>query len=614
MSFSRAATAKLFLTVPLIFLPLATGLAQAAEPSTERLTEAEPATLDPIVVTATLGPRTAGESLSSVTIIDEEDIRRQNARELKDLLRGQPGLDLSTNGSFGKNTSVFTRGTGSDATVLLVDGIRLRSATTGAPAWQFLSPQLLERIEIVRGPKSSLYGADAVGGVIQAFTMKADDEPEGWIEAGAGNFDSQQVGAGVAGREGRNAYSFAVNRFETDGTAIIPDGDDKGYRNTSGVARLSHDFDNGGQASLLLMRAQGDTEFEGGESDFVIQTLGAKLDTLPTDYWRSSVQFSESRDELDSVRSFGPSTFDTRTRTARWDNTLTAGNHEFVVGFEHLTDEVSGTTDYEEDSRTNNAIFTQALFNFGPTDLLFSLRGDDNEAYGQETTEGVAIGYALDSNHRARASYATAFKAPSFNDLYFPGFGNPDLKPERAETVEFGVSGRYQVWFWDLAIYQSDIDDLSITDGQSAQSVPEARIRGVEFGAGLDINDWSVKTALAYTDPKERNDDTVLRRRSRQSLRLDVDRDLGAWSLGASLVAKGHRYDDEENNERIPGFATLDLRAGWAFARDWTAQLTVENVTDKTYSTANRFVFGGDDEPYISAGTTGFLSVRHDFR
>jgi vitamin B12 transporter len=610
MSFSKAAKANLFFTAPLIFLPLATGLAYAAEPPTDRLAGDEPAALDPIVVTATLGPRTAGESLSSVTVIDEEDLRRQNRRELKELLSGQPGLDLSTNGSFGKNSSVFTRGTGSDATVLLVDGIRLRSATTGAPAWQFLSPKLLERIEIVRGPKSSLYGADAVGGVIQAFTMKADDEPEGWIEAGAGNFDSQQLGAGVAGRQGRNAYSFAVNRFDTDGTGIIPAGDDKGYRNNSGVARLSHDFDNGGQASLLLMRAQGDTEFEGGESDFVIQTLGVKLDTVNSDYWRSSVQFSESRDELDSVRAFGESTFNTRSRTARWENTLTAGTHEFVVGLEHLTDEVSGTTDYEEDSRTNNAVFTQALFNFGPTDILLSLRGDDNEAYGRETTEGAAIGYALDYNHRIRASYATAFKAPSFNDLFFPGFGNPDLEPERAETVELGVSGHYKMWFWDLAIYQSDVDDLSITDGQSAQSVPEVRIRGVELAAGLDINDWSVKTAVAYTDPRERNDDTVLRRRARQSLRLDVDRELGAWSLGASFVAKGHRYDDEENNDRIPGFGTLDLRAGWAFARDWTAQLTVENVTDKTYSTASRF----DGTPYVAAGTTGFLSVRHDFR
>lgn len=610
MTYPKAFSANPFLTVPLIFLPLATGLAHAAEPPTDRLTEGESAALDPIVVTATLGPRTAGESLSSVTVIDEEDIRRQNRRELKQLLSGQPGLDLSTNGSFGKNSSVFTRGTGSDATVLLVDGIRLRSATTGAPAWQFLSPQLLERIEIVRGPKSSLYGADAVGGVIQAFTMKADDEPEGWIEAGAGNFDSQQVGAGVAGREGRNAYSFAVNRFDTDGTEIIPDGDDKGYRNSSGVARLSHNFDNGGQASLLLMRAQGDTEFEGGESDFIIQTLGVKLDTVSSDYWRSSVQFSESRDELDSVRSFGESTFNTRTRTARWENTLTAGTHEFVVGLEHLTDEVSGTTDYEEDSRTNNAVFTQALFNFGPTDILLSLRGDDNEAYGRETTEGAAVGYALDYNHRIRASYATAFKAPSFNDLYFPGFGNPDLEPERAETVELGVSGHYQMWFWDLAVYQSDVDDLSITDGQSAQSVPEARIRGVELAAGLDINDWSVKTAVAYTDPKERNDDTVLRRRARQSLRLDVDRQLGVWSLGASFVTKGHRYDDEENKERIPGFGTLDLRAGWLFATDWTARLSLENVTDKTYSTARRF----DGTPYVAAGTTGFLSVRHDFR
>lgn len=603
MGFPKAAPALLLFSVPFTFLPLVSAVADESETTRE---------LDPIVVTATLGPRTVGESLSSVTVIEEEDIRRQNPREINDLLMGQPGLDIATNGSYGKTASIFTRGVGSESTVLLVDGIRVRSATTGGAPWQFVSPQLLQRIEIVRGPRSSLYGADAAGGVVQGFTRGSASEPRGWVSAGAGNFDTQQTGAGVSGREGRNGYSFAVNNFRTDGTEVFADGEDKGYRNTSGVASLSHHLDNGGEVSVLMMRAEGNTEFEGGESEFAIQTLGAKMDLIATDYLRSSIQFSESRDEADTVRGTRESTFNTRTRTARWQNAVTAGVHEFVVGLEHMNDEVSGTTDYDESSRTNDAIFSQATFNFGPTDVLLSLRRDDNEAYGAETTGGVALGYALDRNHRLRSSYSTAFKAPSFNDLYFPGFGDPELKPEQAESVEVGMSGRYQTWFWDLAIYQTDVEDLSLTDGQTAGTVPEARIRGIELGSGLEVGEWKLGGAITLMDPRNPANDNRLRRRTHQTARLDIDRSLGAWSFGGSLAAQGYRYNDAENEDRLPGFATVNLRTGWEFARDWTASLTVNNVFDKQYTTTKK-TFGGREE-YLAAGTAGLLSVRYDFR
>lgn len=603
MCLSKAVPAVLLFSVPFTILPLGSAVADESEATRQ---------LDPIVVTATLGPRTAGESLSSVTVIDEEAIRQRNPREINDLLIGQPGLDITTNGSYGKAASVFTRGVGSESTVLLVDGIRIRSATTGGAPWQFVSPTLLQRIEIVRGPRSSLYGADAAGGVIQGFTQGSAEESRGWVSAGAGNFDTQQAGAGVSGREGRNGYSFAVNNFKTDGTEVFADGEDKGYRNTSGVASLSHHLDNGGEVSVLMMRAEGNNEFEGGESEFAIQTLGAKMDLVATDYLQSSIQFSESRDESDSLRGTTESTFNTRTRTARWQNTVTAGVHEFVAGLEHTADEVTSTEDYDETSRTNDAVFTQASLNFGPTDLLLSLRRDDNEAYGAETTGGAALGYALDRNHRLRTSYSTAFRAPSFNDLYYPGFGDPELEPEQARSVEIGMSGRYQTWFWDLAVYQTDVEDLSLTDGQTAGSVPEARIRGVEMGSGLEVGQWKLAAAVTLMDPRNPENDNRLRRRTHQTARLDIDRSLGAWSFGGSVAAQGYRYNDEENEVRLPGFATVNLRAGWEFARDWTASLTVNNVLDKQYTTTKK-TFGGRED-YLAAGTSSLLSVRYDFR
>lgn len=624
MKFSRfppdSVLRNVSLTGSLLLLPLASGVL-AANLSDD--TTASPM-LDPIVVTATLGPQTGGESLSSVTVVKEEELRRQNPNDMADLLRAQPGIDVVSNGSFGKNTSVFTRGTGSESTVFLVDGVRLRSATSGGAPWQYFPLELVERLEIVRGPRSSLYGADAVGGVIQAFTLDPKRGRKGWVEAGAGNFDTQKVSAGASTSTDSTRVSISGLHKESDGTAIAENGEDKGFRNTAGVGRIVHELPNGGQASAVMMQSEGNSEFDGGNTDFLIRTVGLGLEAPVSDYWRSAIQLSEASDEQESFRSFGDSIFNTRSRTARWVNTFTQGVHELAVGTELQTDEVDGTTEFEEDSRTNAALFGQLRLNFGPTDLQLSLRGDDNEAYGRQETGGIALGHAFDRSHRVRVSYGTSFRAPTFNDLYYPletfSFGgtyagNPDLEPEKGSSVELGFSGRYPDWFWDVALYQLDVENLISLESNSAgdirpTNVNEARIRGIELGSGFEAYDWDLAVRLTLLDPRDRDTDNRLRRRSHQLLRVDLDRELGAWSVGGSVVANGYRYDDADNENRLPGFATLNLRAGWEFASDWTARLSVENVLDKQYATAERF----DGTGFIAAGTTGLVSVRYDFR
>ncbi|SFL98757.1 TonB-dependent receptor domain-containing protein [Marinobacter zhejiangensis] len=581
--------------------------------------------METIVVTGTAGPMTIGESLSSVTVIREEDIKAQNPAELQDLLRGQPGIDIVSNGSFGKNTSVYTRGTGSDSTVFMIDGIRLRSATSGGAPWQFVPVELVERIEIVRGPRSSLYGADAVGGVVQAFTVDPRPGQHGWIEGAAGNFDTQRVNAGVAVSTGRTRLSLNGLHKESDGAPLVEGGEDQGYRNSAGVARMTHEFDNGGEAALVFMESTGNTEFEGGETDFTIRTAGFRLDTPVSDYWRSSIQFSEARDEQDNVTSYGASTFNTQTRTGRWENTLTMNVHEWVLGAELQDESVESTTAFDENSRSNSALFSQLRLHFGPTDVQLSLRGDDNEAYGKNETGGIALGHSIDRYHRVRASYGTAFRGPTFNDLYYPTevyndgsaySGNPDLKPEESDAYEIGVGGSYLNWFWDLALYQMDVDNLIElhfdvpTLTLSPANVSKARIRGAELAAGLNVDGWRLATALAYTDPRDTETDNRLRRRSDRSMRVDLDHDFTNWSVGTTYHVQGERYDDAANTKKLAGYATLDLRASWAFARNWSTRLTVANVFDREYATAQRF----SGAKYIAAGRTGMLSVRYDFQ
>ncbi|WP_445004176.1 TonB-dependent receptor domain-containing protein [Halomonas mongoliensis] len=587
-------------------LPLAVA---AAEPKPD--TAAEATRLNPMVVTAALAPRTADESLASVTLLDEATLRRQDPTSLTDLFRGQPGVDVVTNGSFGKQSSLFLRGTSSAQSVLLIDGIRLRSATAGSPAWQLLDPRMFERVEIVRGPRGSLYGADAVGGVVQLFTPEGEEgDPQPRVSVGGGSFNTQRYSASMAGGSGGTRYYVAGSRFDTDGQPARRGGDDKGYDNTSGLVRLSHTFDGGAEVGLLALRARGNTEFDGGETDFVQQVAGVYGELAITENWRSRLTLSESRDESDTLDAFGFSVFDTRTQTARWENTVGLGVHELVAGAEYSEDRVSSTTAYDETTRDNAAVFAQGLLDFAPVAIQAALRYDDNQAYGEEVTGSLALGYSLDRYHTLRASAGTAFKAPSFNDLYFPGFGNPDLSAETSETYELGIRGQYRTLFWDLAAYQTDIDDLiafTSRDGRfSPFNVDRARIRGVELSGGAEIDRWTLAASLSYTDPENRDTGNRLVRRASQSLRLDIDRELGDWSLGGSWIAQGYRYDDAANQQRLPGFGLVNLRAGWQFAPLWSARLTVENALDKEYATA-RF-FGGDD--YLNAGRAAFVSLH----
>lgn len=611
LSFSSL-LAGVFLTT----LPVA-GAAQNASPADD---------LDPIVVTATLGPDTVGESLSSVTVIGQDDIERQQPEEFRDLLRAQPGVNVVSDGSYGKTTSVFLRGAGSSGTILLLDGIRLRSATAGIPPWQFLPPELISKVEVVRGAKSSLYGADAVGGVIQAFTLEPEAGRQGWVEISGGSHATQGTSVGAAGREGRSSLLIGGLYSDTDGTELREGGEDRGFRNAAGLAKVTHDFEQGGGVGVTVFQSQGNTEFEGGDTDFMIRAAGLYLEAVASDYWRTRIQFAESRDEQETFGTY-PSVFDTVSRSARWENTLTAGVHELLLGTEFMVDEVDGSSQFTEDSRTNAAVFGQARLNFDATDLMFSLRLDDNEAYGKEETGGIALGHQFDPSHRLRLSYATSFRAPTFNDLYLevPSdfgsyFGNPDLDPEKGKMVEVGFSGRYDSWFWDVAVYQNDVEDLityvsdPVTFDGTMENVETARIRGIELSSGFQTMDWDINAAITYADTENRDTGKRLPRRAEKNIRLDVDRLFATWSLGASIIAESDRYNDAGNTTLLAGYGTMDLRAAWKFLPGWSAALKVANVFDRRYATS----LGYDSttfEPfeYLAAGRTFMASVRYDF-
>lgn len=570
--------------------------------------------LNPVVVTATRTERKLDDSLSSVTVVDRATIERQQPRQFAELLRGRPGVDVVSNGPYGKATSVFLRGTSNNQSMLVVDGIRMGSATTGGPSWQFLPPQLIERVEIVRGPRGSVYGPDAIGGVVQVFTPQGQGEASPWVEVGGGSFSTREYGGGVSGEAGNTSYNIGAHHFQTDGIALREGGERRGYDNTSVVGRLSHEFGDAGELGVTSLHSEGTTQFIGGETDFVHEAIGATYDLGITRSWDSRFVVGRSLDEgLNRTEDGSESRFDTERQLLNWQNSIYAGDHEFVVGVDYLDDKVTSSTEYEEDSRNNTGTYVQALLDFAPASVELGLRNDDNESFGTVSTGSFAAGYQFSEAHRARLSWGEAFRAPSFNELYFPNFGNPDLDPEESTTTELGFSGLYDTWFWDASVYETEVENLIefvFAGGQFApQNVNEARIRGLELGTGLDLDAWTIYGSVSYTDPKDLETGKRLRRRTKQSARLEVDRELGDWSLGATVIAQSHRFNDAEGQERLPGFGLLNLRAGWDFADRWNARLTVDNALDRDYVTA-RDSFNGFD--YQQPGRSVHLTLRYE--
>lgn len=562
-----------------------------------------------IVVTASRTAQTEDETLASISVITRQDLERLQARSLQDALRGVAGLSFTNNGGSGKATSLHLRGTEADHVLVLVDGIKLGSATTGAAALQDLPIGQIERIEIVRGPRSSLYGSEAIGGVIQIFTRRGGGDLKGSFSLGLGSHVTRETSLGLSGGGERGWYSANLAFNDTDGIdacrggpgvgckVIDPDAD--GYRNGSGSLRGGYRFGNGLEVDLHALRAKGKNEFDGSfvdESESRQQVLGGSLRYAPADSWLLTLSGGQSRDDSDNYRNgLFRTKYNTRRDSLSLQGDVELGSERLLTfGFDYQDDQVDSTALYEVDSRDNRGLFVQFQGGFSVLDLQLSLRQDDNQAFGRHTTGGIAWGYGLGFGLRLRTSYATAFKTPTFNELYYPEFGNPDLRPEESASLELGLEGGAEWGTWSLSAFQTRIDEMIAFDAhRDPANIDRARISGLEALLSAGLGPWQSSASLTLLDPRNRSDgDTngnLLRHRPRRSLRVDLDRDFGTYALGLTLLAEGRRYNDLANIQELGGFSTLDLRASYRINRAWRLQGRCENLFDKKYETVTYF-------------------------
>ena len=563
-----------------------------------------------IIVTGTRAPIEAGRLPASVTVIDREDIEKLQAKSLPELLRGIAGIDVTISGGYGKTTGIRMRGTESHHVLVLVDGVRVGSATLGTAAFQHLQPALIERIEIVRGPRSSLWGSEAFGGVIHIFTRRGSGEtPRYSLDAGGGSYDTFEVTGGVSGQYRDFDYSAAVSWFDsrgidarrpTPGRFGVDQPDNDGYDNIAVQFRGGYEFGADGRVEAFIKRAEGTTEYDGNfqnETDYLQQVVGGALSFDPVEDWNTSLRLSESRDETENFAPSGDfsSRFDTRRRQLSWQNHVSLFDVNLLAfGVDYREEKVSSSTDYALTSRDNTGVFGQYGLDFYGHQLLASVRWDDDEVFGDKTTGGVGWSYSWGDAMRLYASYGTAYRTPTFNELFFPFFGNPDLRPETAESWEAGLEGRHEHFEWSIRAYRIDAEDLIATVCDeffncAPENVNEAQVTGVEGELLAQWGGWDAMLVMEYLDPENEITGNRLPRRAKKRLSFDLRRDINRFTFGARLLAEGNRYDNVSNTIRVGDFATLDLLAEYHLNDRLTLRAKLANLFDEKYQTINTY-------------------------
>jgi vitamin B12 transporter len=585
----------------------------------------------PVVVTATRTAETANETLASVSVLDREEIERRQSADMTDVLRGLPGVALSSSGGPGKATSLYLRGTNADHTLVLIDGIKVGSATTGAFPWQSLPVAQLDRVEVVRGPRSSLYGSEAIGGVVQIFTRRRQAEglsPR--VSAGAGTYNTARLSAGLAGgfgpawfdaglgfesTDGFNAY----NCVDSDRSGCVAQPDDDGYQNRSGSFNTGVVLGDRADIDVGFLRVEGESHYDGSffagnREETVTQLARARVVARPLDRWTSTLVAGRSWDKSKGFfDDIAVNRYDTERDTLSWQNDIELlPEHLLTLGIDQQQERIDSTDDYAEDSRRNTGVFGQYLGRFDAADVQLSLRNDDNEQFGGNVTGSAALGWTFGNGIRLSGSYGTAFKAPTFNELYFPNFGNPDLRPESSRSAEIGVAGPHPWGEWAANAFRTEIDDLiSFVQLEpfvfASANVDQARITGLELRGTARVADWDMVADVTLMEPvndsKGTDKGNLLPRRPEQTVRLDVDRRFGRIGIGGGVFYSGRRFDDAANDIRLAGFTLVDLRAEYFFSDAVRVQAKVSNLLDEDYQTVAN---------YNQAGRTLMLTLRYE--
>jgi vitamin B12 transporter len=582
--------------------------------------------LDETVVTATRTPVPLSSVGAPVIVITRGDIERSLARDVSELLAQHAGLEIARNGGRGQTTSLFMRGTDSNHTVVLVDGVRVNPGTIGGAALQNIAPESIERIEVVKGPRSSLYGTDAIGGVVHLFTRGA---AQSGVTAGAtyGSDATWQTFGDAALSAGDLELGFGGSYAESDGMAVFVDDDvERGYRNVTGRAFAELAATEAITFRARALRAAGRTEYStqtfadppyaAVSQDFVNSVYSLESELRARNGLALRLAWNRARDDIDQNQAgFAGADFaHTRRDGADLQIDLPAfGTHLLSFGVqrsdEHTIANSFGTA-FDEQTGVVHA-FAQDQFSIGRVRTRLAVGHVDHDSFGGELTWNAELGATLGAGTRVTLAGGTAFRAPDATDRF--GFGgNPDLDPEVSRQVELTVrqklGERQQL---SLSAFDNRIRDLinyvfdPVTFEGENLNVDRARIKGVELGYELRGAAWRARAELTVQDPRDETTDERLLRRARESLKVAVSRDVGPLDVGVDVAAYGNRKDfGFPSDVTLDSYMLVNATLRWRATGALTVQGRLENAFDEDYA----FAAG-----YRAEGRTYTIGVRYGF-
>lgn len=554
-----------------------------------------------VTVTATRTPLALEDALAPVIVISGEELRRTATIDLAEALRFHAGIEIGRNGGPGQAASLFIRGTNSNHTQVLVDGVRVNPGTLGAAAIHHVRPGDIERIEIVKGPRSTLYGTEAIGGVVNIITRRATTPISFDAELGVGGYGTRSGGVSMKARSTAWYGGLRADTIDTDGFPPLTGGTvSRGYDNRSIHAHAGHER-GAFRAELRRWQATGNVEYVDflgapSDQDFDNRVTAAEGAWTTTGH-RTVLRLSRADDEIRQQQS--PDFAATARTSVDWQSDWQLSPaQELTTGItltrERTTAEVFGAG-FDETPRTR-AVFAQWHYRGDQNRTLFAIRHSDHDAFGGRFSFNAEAGRELSSRWDLIAAAGTAFRAPDSTQRF--GFGgNPALAPEKSRNLELGLRGklgeRTRV-SWQL--FENRIDDLVTFDAVTfaLDNIDRARIRGTELTLTHRVDRWTLRQSLVVQQPLDLGTGEPLPRRARRSAQSSVQWQLDdAWSFSGDLLLTGKRKDSGFSPDYIPGYALLNLSAEWRIGEHWAADVRVENALDADYETALGFAQSG---------------------
>ena len=601
-------------------LALAVALLPAAHLYAADKTE-EAIKLSETVITANRTAEERKDSTAAVTVFTRADIDRLQPVNVADLLGRVPGVQIQQSGGRGSTTGVFIRGTKTAQTLVLIDGVRVGSASSGGASLQHLNLEQIERVEVLRGARSAVYGSDAIGGVIQIFTRRSAGEGlQGRVRLAAGNKGVWERSAGVSGGDENTRFNLSASLDEMTGfdrthNSYSSDADHDAYRNKAISFSLSHVFNEQFSAGVNVLDQRGKTEYDNPFGRFDMNTFTSFAAQPYDEYAVSSTSvFAElqaneqltSRLELGHSEDKGSSydklfsgrdDFDTYRDSAAWLNTFAINTqHTVLAGVDYTKDKLHSTENFEKDSRWNQAVFIQHSYKGEVFGTELGLRHDKNQQFGSENTWNAALSLPVGQSNEFVLSYAEGFRAPTFNDLYYPMYGNPNLKAEKSKSYELQLRSQLaDTVRLETSIYQTKIRDQIQYQANNDLRNVEARINGFEASLQHEVFAAQGALNLSLVDSRDRKTGHQLPRIAKRTLSYDLDKQFGAFGVGGTWRLASKSFNDAKNNQQIAGFGTMDVRGSWQATQDLGVDLRLANIFDKGYT---RAMYSYDGESY----------------